>query len=322
MSEIGEKMKKIILSLIVILLLGGCQSVKTAQEEAKIKVVVTSFSVYDWVRNIIGDEVELVLLMDGAADLHNYQPTMEDMVIISEADLFIYIGGTSDDWVTDTLSTVGKEVHTLNLMAALGDEVKVEEVVEGMEDEHGEEEHADEELDEHIWLSLRYAQKSVDIIVDELNLINPEMKSQYEENKQKYIEQLIQLDTRYQDMVATSTMQTMIVGDRFPFRYLLDDYGISYYAAFSGCSAETEASFETVVFLANKVDELEISKIVILENSTGDIATVVKETTENKNQEIIQLNSLQSVTKEMIAQGVTYLSVMEENLNSLKEILR
>ncbi|MFV0479985.1 MAG: metal ABC transporter substrate-binding protein [Anaerorhabdus sp.] len=315
-------MKKIILSLIVILLLGGCQSVKTAQEEAKIKVVVTSFSVYDWVRNIIGDEVELVLLMDGAADLHNYQPTMEDMVIISEADLFIYIGGTSDDWVTDTLSTVGKEVHTLNLMAALGDEVKVEEVVEGMEDEHGEEEHADEELDEHIWLSLRYAQKSVDIIVDELNLINPEMKSQYEENKQKYIEQLIQLDTRYQDMVATSTMQTMIVGDRFPFRYLLDDYGISYYAAFSGCSAETEASFETVVFLANKVDELEISKIVILENSTGDIATVVKETTENKNQEIIQLNSLQSVTKEMIAQGVTYLSVMEENLNSLKEILR
>lgn len=326
-------MKRIFILLLcavtLALSLTSCGSIRDNGE--KISIVTTVFPEYDWVREIVGDEtdhVEITMLLDSGADLHSYQPTADDIVKISTCDLFIYVGGESDGWVGDVLKTTkNPDMIVIDLMDALGDRVKEEEIKEGMEaghdheeeNEHGEEE---PEYDEHVWLSLKNAAFLVPVIARKIAEIDPEKEAVYNANAAAYVEKLNALDARYESAVNAGSVKTVLFGDRFPFRYMTDDYGLDYFAAFVGCSAESEASFETIVFLANKVDELGLKSILQIESSDGKIAQTVKKQTQTKDQTILTLNSLQSVTSKDVKDGVSYLAVMESNLEVLKAALR
>lgn len=476
-------------------------------EKKKLKIVATTFPQYDWMREILGDNIEnaeISLLLKDGADLHNYQPTVDDIAKIAECDIFVYVGGESDAWVESALETANnKNIKSINLVEVLGDKAKAEQIVEGMEhdhdhdhgefdpekvfdrplsdwagewttiektlesgaldeyaensaeegedvkavkeklakkwksdyetikinekgasfgsseadykyigykivesdhgasvwygfesenanseapsyiaftdhgtgedehEEHEEEEHEDEhdheahyhirygsesfdslveiegwaptyfessasgeevanamtghsheeEIDEHVWLSLRNAQDICTYLASEMGTADTENADLYSKNVQKYNEKLAQLDEEYKSVVKSATHKTLIFGDRFPFRYLADDYGLDYYAAFSGCSAETEASFETIVFLAGKLDEIKTPSIMVIENSDKAIANTILQTSKEKNQNILVLDSIQSVTKGSIDTGYTYLSAMQSNLEVLKEAL-
>ena len=290
-----------------------------------LSIVTTIFPEYDWVREILGDNpsnAEITLLLDSGVDLHNYQPTTEDILKIANCDLFIYVGGESDEWVEDALKeATNQDMVVINLLESLGDKVKEEEIVEGMEaDEHEEEEGP--EYDEHVWLSLNNANVLVDVIRDAIISIDSANSPVYTDNAKAYTDKLSALNEEYVKVTDEASVKTVLFGDRFPFRYLVDDYGLSYYAAFAGCSAETEASFETVVFLANKVDELSLPSIMTIDGSDKKIAETIKENTSSKDQEILTIDSMQSTTAEDISKGATYLSIMEGNLEVLKQALK
>lgn len=267
--------------------------------------------------------MDLTMLLDNGADLHSYQPTASDIMKISECDIFIYVGGESDTWVEDALKeAVNKNMKVINLLEVLGSSVKEEEVVEGMkaENEFGAEEEA--EYDEHVWLSLKNAKVICKAIADDLAEIDPAKADTYQKNEETYAEKLDELDQSYQETVDSSTQNTLLFGDRFPFRYMTDDYGLRYYAAFAGCSAETEASFETITFLAGKIDELGLKNIITIENSDQKVAKTIIENTEEKNQGILTMDSMQATTSDDTKNGATYLSIMEKNLNTLQKTLQ
>ena len=309
-----------------------------AADAKRLSVVTTIFPEYDWVRQILGDkfsDADVTMLLDNGVDLHSYQPTVDDMVKIANCDLFIYVGGESDGWVEDALkNAVNKDMKVINLLEVLGDSVKEEETVEGMQEVEHDHEDADEhedaeeheheekaEYDEHVWLSLRNAETLCEAISDALQQIASDNKDAYAANTAAYVERLAALDTDYQAAVDAATYQTVLFGDRFPFRYLADDYGLSYYAAFVGCSAETEASFETITFLAEKMDELNLPCVLTIEGAQHRIAQTIVENTTAKNQEVLTMDSMQSTTSKDVANGTTYLSIMEQNLSVLKQAL-
>ncbi len=513
-------MKKIVSALLVlVLLMTALFSGAALAEDKKLSIVTTIFPIYDWVREIIGDRgsVEITMLLDNGTDLHSYQPTAADILKVSTADLFIYVGGESDGWVEDVLSTAANpHLAAINLVEAMGDAIKAEEIVEGMEHEHeheeGEEEHGhghaheeiepediqdrplsdfagewkslqplllageldvfcehkaeededesatketyfakyaanwacgaiamqitgdtisftdasgstvsgiyayagyipilaedgdvksvryqytsntagapkyvqfndhgyqaggaehfhvyfgdesfdalltaasnpyfvaadlttagilqqlmghnhdghdhhhdeEEETDEHVWLSLRNAEALCKVIAEELTKADPDNSMKYQANLAAYSDKLSALDKAYAEMVDASQYKTVLFGDRFPFRYLTDDYNLTYFAAFSGCSAESEASFQTIVFLAQKVDELNLPVVLTIEHPKTRIAETVVSTSQNKNAKILSMDSMQSITAQDVKAGVTYLSIMENNLNVLREAL-
>ena len=323
----------------------------------KISIVCTTFPQYDWVKNILGEEAErfnVTLLLDNGVDMHSYQPAVKDIATAGSSNLFIYVGGESDTWVEDALKEAkNKDLKAMNLMETLGNSVKEEEVVEGMQEEreslghsheksskekqeqtqkeshensqeiNGQKEAADEEpeYDEHIWLSIRNAEIMVKNIEKAIEQLDSDNAKVYQTNAENYIKKLDTLDKQYANTIQNAKYKAILFGDRFPFRYMADDYDLKYYAAFAGCSAETMAGFETVTFLAKKADELRLPVILTIENSDGRIAEAVKSNTTKKNQKILAMNSLQSVTKEQIADGITYLQVMQENLSVLSEAL-
>ena len=323
----------------------------------KILIVCTTFPQYDWVKNILGEEAErfnVTLLLDNGVDMHSYQPAVKDIATAGSSNLFIYVGGESDTWVEDALKEAkNKDLKAINLMETLGNSVKEEEVVEGMQEErkslghsheksskekqeqtqkeshensqeiNGQKEAADEEpeYDEHIWLSIRNAEIMVKNIEKAIEQLDSDNAKVYQTNAENYIKKLDTLDKQYANTIQNAKYKAILFGDRFPFRYMADDYDLKYYAAFAGCSAETMAGFETVTFLAKKADELRLPVILTIENSDGRIAEAVKSNTTKKNQKILAMNSLQSVTKEQIADGITYLQVMQENLSVLSEAL-
>ena len=298
----------------------------TEDTDKKLNIVTTIFPEYDWTRAVLGDradDVNLTMLLDNGTDLHSFQPAVKDIMKVSSCDLLIYVGGESDQWIEDALeSAQNKDMKTINLMEVLGDSIKEEETVEGMQESgHGHEDEDEKEYDEHVWTSMRNAEVICDAIADTLGEMDSENKEIYQSNAKSYKEKLSALDEEYQETVDNAKQKTLVFADRFPFRYLVDDYGLEYYAAFSGCSAESEASFKTVTFLAGKVDELGVKSVLTMEKSDDRIAQTVIENTKAKNQKILQLNSMQSITSEEIADGATYLSVMEDNLNILKEAL-
>ena len=306
------------------------------------------------------DNYEITYLLDKGVDLHSYQPTAEDIAKIANCDLFVYVGGESDGWVKDALKeSKNDKMQVVNLLETLGTNVKEEEVVEGMQEEdehdhdHGKKEDADHdhedadhehehkedadhdhdheedghhhdevEYDEHVWLSLRNATSLVNELAVRLQTIDPENKDYYAGTAAEYTSKLGDLDSRYLAAVKKAKNKTVLFGDRFPFRYLVDDYGLKYYAAFVGCSAETEASFETVAFLAKKADELKLNNVLVIENSDQKIAKKIVETTKAKDQKIVEMNSMQSVTADQITDGATYLGIMEANLKALEAALK
>ena len=305
----------------------GSATAAPSQTEApahtKISIVTTIFPEYDWVREILGDKAdsaEITMLLDKGVDLHSYQPTADDLIKISDCDLFVYVGGESDGWVDDALkSAANRDRKVINLLEVLGDSVKEEETVEGMQEE--EEDHEEKEYDEHVWLSLKNAKTLVDAISAALQELDPGNKDTYAANADAYGQKLSALDAEYQKAVSAGTYKTLLFGDRFPFRYLVDDYGLSYYAAFAGCSAESEASFETVSFLARKVDEGKLPCVLTIEGKNHKIAETIVQNTAGKNQKILTMDSMQSTTAQDVANGTTYLSLMAKNLDVLKEAL-
>ncbi len=513
-------MKKVLAALLVLaLMVTALFSGAAFAEEKKLSIVTTIFPIYDWVRQIVGDNdnVEITMLLDNGTDLHSYQPTAQDILKVSAADLFIYVGGESDEWVEDVLATaMNPNLVSISLVEAMGDAIKAEEIVEGMEHEHEHEEeeeheheheheeiepediqdrplsdfagewqslqplllageldtfcehkaeededdsttketyfakyaanwacdavtmkitgdtisftnengntvagtyayagympiladdgdiksvryqyttdsadapkyvqfndhgyqpgdaehfhvyfgndsfdalltassnpyfvaadlttagilqqlmghnhdehehhhdHEEEETDEHVWLSLRNAKALCGVIAEELSKIDPDRAAQYQANAAAYEAQLIALDKAYTEMVNAAQYKTVLFGDRFPFRYLTDDYGLTYFAAFSGCSAESEASFQTIVFLAQKMDEMNLPAVLTIEHPKTRIAETVVSTSQAKNAKILSMDSMQSITAQDVKAGASYLSIMESNLAVLREAL-
>ena len=328
-------MKKILALLLALWIpaavLSGCAPQDDSAASNKLNIVTTIFPAYDWVREILGaetDRAEITMLLDSGVDLHSYQPTVDDIVKISDCDLFLYVGGESDGWVDDALKNApNKERKVIRLLDVLGDSAKAEETVEGMQEEehdHEEEEHDHEEeaeYDEHIWLSLKNAQVLVTAISEALQETDPARKDAYAANAAAYAEKLSALDGEYRAAVDSGKYKTLLFGDRFPFRYLADDYGLDYYAAFPGCSAETEASFETVSFLAGKMDTLGLPCVLTIEGTQHKIAETIVQNTAQKNQQVLTMDSMQAVTANDAASGVSYLSIMEKNLSVLKKAL-
>ena len=307
---------------------------------AKVSIVTTIFPQYDWVRQLLGDKnqnTELTLLLGNGVDLHSYQPSIQDVAKISTADIFIFVGGESDGWVKDALKNAkNTEMIVLNLMEILGDKVKEEEIVEGMEGEEEEEDehdhdhedadenhhhhHDDEEAeyDEHVWLSLKNAKVICEKITEALCQKDSKNAATYQNNLSEYLAQLDELDWVYSSVINNASKDTLIFGDRFPFRYLVDDYNLNYYAAFVGCSAETEASFKTVIFLANKMDELDANYIFKIESGDDKLAKTIIQNSGKKNAQVLILNSMQSVTSKQ-AEDTSYVKIMVENVQTLQK---
>ena len=291
-------------------------------KEEKIEIVATVFPIYDWVREIIGQDsgFDITLLADSGVDFHSFQPSAEDVLKINKSDIFLYIGGISDQWVEEVVKdSKNDEMKSLSMVSALGDMIKM---VDEDEEHHHEHEHAgDEEIDEHVWLSLKNAQFCVKDICTLLSEAYPERKEDFNENAETYLDKLRKLDGEYETAVAESAGKRVLFGDRFPFRYMMDDYHITYFAAFPGCSSENEASFEKVISLANKADQLKIKNLIAIEDSKQDICNSIIENTKEKNQSVVTMDSMQSIGKDDIEEGATYLDVMEKNLQALKKAL-
>ena len=316
-------MKKIFLILAIFCALTTSVFAAKAKKSDKLKVVTTIFPEYDWAREIIGDKasnVELTLLLGNGVDLHSYQPSIQDIAKISTADIFIYVGGESDGWVKDALkNATNKNMKVINLMETLGDKLKAEEVKEGMQ---AEEEEDEVEYDEHVWLSLRFAKILSTEITNALCEKDAANAAAYKANLSAFAAKLDALDSKYAAAVKAGSKNTILFGDRFPFRYFVEDYGLDYFAAFAGCSAETEASFETVIFLSKKVDELGLNSVLKIESSDGKIARTIIQNTKSKNAKVLTMDAIQSTTLKQAKAVATYLSIMEGNLKVIEEALK
>ncbi len=309
------------------MILGGCSG--DEQENGNPTIVCTIFPEYDWVKQItsgVTDEngnsaLNVKLLGENGVDMHNYKPTIADIATIGKCAAFVYVGGESDQWVDEAIiSSENKNLVQINLFDVLSEKgmLLCEEEEEGEEHDHDHDHEGDCEYDEHVWLSIKNAQAIVDALCDKICALDSANEQKYKQNASEYNAKLAELDKAYEAAVKNATYDTLVFADRFPFAYLLNDYGIKHDAAFSGCSAESNASFETRARLAKTVDSLKLPAIMKIDGSTTDLAEAVKETTTNKNQRILELNSMQSVKKVQIEGGLTYISVCEQNLATLK----
>ena len=312
-------MKKIISIMIIAAVLLGlcaCGNVENSKSDG-LNIVCTTFPQYDFVKNILGTEEGLTLLLSDGGDLHSYEPTAQDIIKISSSDIFVYTGGTSDQWVEGVLESANNSnLKTVSLMELV--ETYEEEYVAGMEREHnhGTENHGNE--DEHVWLSLKNAASITEQLCEIICEADSENADKYKSNAQDYINELDRLDSEYQNTVNTGVRKTLLFADRFPFRYLVEDYSLEYYAAFAGCSSESEASFQTMAFLIDKTKELDLPVILTIDGSDGSIAKTVCEASGAKT---AMLDSCQSVSLTDIANGTTYIGIMENNLEILREAL-
>ena len=311
-------MKKIfifILSLILVAtVFSSCKAPETTPDNGKITVVTTIFPVYDWTKNVAGENCNVIYLDESGTDMHSFEPTAKVILTLADADVFIHIGGVSDEWVSSAIeSAKNPDIITLSLINITG--MLEEEIAPGMEHDH---DHDVTKYDEHIWLSLRKAQSAVSAIAETLGNADSTNKDQYKANAESYNAKLNELDDRFANCVNNAKRATLLFADRFPFRYFTEDYGIEYFAAFPGCSAESEASFDTMTFLIEKTKELSLPCIITIENSDSKIAGTISDETGTK---ILSLNSCQSVTKNDIDSGISYISAMENNLQIITEAL-
>ena len=297
---------------------------KKEDKNQKLNVVATIFPAYDWVQNIAkgSESVNLSLLIKNGTDLHSYQPTAADIVKISNADLFIYVGGESDEWMADALKNVkNPNMLIINLMNLLADHVVEEELIEGMEKEEVED-LGEIEFDEHVWLSLNNAMLASCKIAECLEILDLENSTLYADNLISYLAQIEELKSQYQTRLGSLPEKTLLVCDRFPFRYMADEFGLEYFAAFPGCSAETEASFQTVAFLTGKAKELSLKNVYVTESSDSKLAKTVIKNSGLKGTKIIKLDSMQSTTQKQARSGKTYLGTMASNLALIEQSLQ
>ncbi len=325
--------KRLIAVICVCVMIIGCLSAcgskpdnTSVADSDNLQIVATIFPVYDWIREILGENpagIELTMLMDSGVDLHSFQPTATDILRVSSCDMFVYVGGESDNWVEDAMKEAANEnLKEINLMEILDGDLEEEEIVEGMQPEKKEEEEEEPEYDEHIWLSLNNASVLCERLADAIKEMDPEHAEVYETNASAYRQKLTELDDEYRSEISECPQKTVLFGDRFPFRYLTEDYGLDYYAAFAGCSAETEASFETISFLSGKADELGLGCVLTIEGSDQRIAETIVQNTKEKDQKILTMDSMQSTTAKDAEKGISYLSIMESNKEVLREALQ
>lgn len=301
--------------LFLVLPLYGCGG---ERDEARVRIVCTVFPFYDWVRNIVGDVegVEVLWLADNGSDLHSYQPSAADLIALGDADLVVYVGGTSDGWVTDAIKQGGKK-NGMPLVKEEGVTLRPVSAESGHSHEDG---HQHEE-DEHLWLSLRNAAVCVERICERLCALDAEYAEQYRSNATSYKEALLTLDASFAESVAKAEKPRLLFADRFPFVYLLEDYGIEYRAAFSGCTTDVDADFSTVIKLAQTADAWNLSYIMVTESSDGSLAESVNRASQQKNRTVLRLESMQAIRKEQAQKGMTYRSVMEENFSAVRTAL-
>lgn len=315
----------IILTLFLCVSLFSCDIQKI--ECGKIKILCTLFPQYDWLRNITkGSEyVDVSLLITNGADPHSYQPTAQDIMNISTCDAIVFVGGDSDTWVQKAIER--SKNQTLKSIALTKLDGITLQNISASSHSHAEGEHAHEHeghshgtVDEHLYLSLHNAITATEALCDVICEIDPDGKELYETNTKEYIDKLSTLDSSFKEDLKQSTNEDafMLFADRFPFVYLLSDYGISYAAAFEGCSTDASASFDTVIRLIKEADEHNAKYIAVTETSNKALANTVISSTKTKDQKIITLNSMQSVTKKQIENGMTYLSIMESNLDLVR----
>ena len=331
-----NKVLKTLSSIAIIALILGASIfaiTKIANNKNSARIISSNFVGYDFARAVTGDKSEISMLLKPGAEAHDFEPTPEDIINIKNADLFIYVGGESDEWIENLLE--GNEIpaeKTLRLMDLV--EVKEEELSEGMEEhEHEEHEHEaskthdhedhdheeHEEYDEHIWTSPVNAIKLVNGTKDKLSKIHPEKEGIYTKNANAYTSRLLTIDQKIRDVVSSSPKKELIFGDRFPFRYFVDEYDLNYYAAFPGCSEQTEASSQTIAFLINKVKTDGIKTILKIELTSDKLAKTIAEETGAK---VLTLNAAHNISKEDFESGLTYADIMEANINVLKEALK
>ena len=329
-----------IVLVLCLTLLSGCTGPTTAKQDENV-ILCTTFAAYDWVREILGDTDTFTcrMLVDNGVDLHSYQPSAQDIMKIADCRMLVYVGGESDTWVSDALAESGNEdIVAISLLDLVGDRALNEVELEGVEghhhhdhddedhdhDEHGHEAEItdhDDHYDEHVWLSLKNAIVCTETLADAITKLDSCNSQKYAANAKTYTGKLEALDADYQTMRDEATQTTILIGDRFPFLYLAEDYDIHYFAAYSGCSADVEASVHTVTYLTEKLQEYKLPAIYVVDNGTDSLARTIAESAD-MTPEILHLSSMQSVTKEDIQKGCTYLSYMEENLQMLKEGLQ
>lgn len=303
----------ILLSLLLLLpLFTACDT--KSDGDRKIDVVCLSFAEYDWARNIVGDNenVRLTLLRRGGVDIHSYQPTASDLMKIYESDLFIYVASPSFSGFDDAVES--SKGRTLELLSLFEDEEHHDH-----DHEHGHDH--DHATDEHIWLSLSHAQECCEHIAAALSELDKENAHSYSDNSQEYIAKLEKLDSEYRETIESAKTRVLVFADRFPFSHMAHDYSLECFAAFSGCTGESAASYATFDHLISKVDENSLDCILTVEGSDQRIARTVVSSTKSKDQTILTLDSMQALGKADVENGVTYLSVMQKNLETLREAL-
>jgi len=302
------------LSLAILLILLSCA--RTNTKENNQKIIAIDFPSYDAARAVLGSSDDLVLLLPPGTESHHYEPTPKDMIEISNASLVIYTGGESDSWVDKILDSLDKDVPTFKLVNQV--ELLDEEEKEGMSINKHESHDEDEEIDEHVWTSVINEIKIIEGLVDTLSSINNDSSELFKANGDKYTERLKELDSEIRDVIASSKHRTLVFASRFPFRYFTEEYGLDYYAAFPGCAEETEPSASTVAFLIKKLKQLKLGYVLDIEFGSPLIATVIAS---ESGVEVRKINSMHNITMEQFTSGANYISIMEENINVLREVL-
>ena len=311
-------MKHTIFILILALCLALAAPAACGAEDDALDVVCTIAPLADWTRAVAGEGAPVAVrtLLTGSADMHSHQASAADILALRGCDLLIYVGGESDRWVEEALAQSGGGAPAvLRLMDALADRALDETLLEGMEPADDEDEPG--APDEHIWLSLKNARVCCGAIRDALKAADPAGADGYDAAFAAYDAELLALDGAYEAAVTSAKRRTLLFGDRYPFRYLAEDYGLTCYAAFPGCSAETEASFATVVFLATKCDELDLPCVMTIEGGDQALARTIARSTASGERKILTLDSMQGAA----APDKTYLDVMKSNLGVLEDAL-
>ena len=333
-------MKKLLIALMTLTLLAGL--LPAAAQEAPLSIIALNFPAYDFARQVAGDRAQITMLLPPGTDAHSFEPTPKDVIALQQADLVVYNGGHGEAWVKDLLASMGDEAPAALAMMSVVDTV-VEELVEGMEDvphahshddhedddehddhdehdghDHDGHDHDDRELDEHVWTTPDNAEDIAKAIMRQLISLDPAGEADYRANFKAFESALEQLDEAFEDLVKGAKRRTIVLGDRFPMRYFTREYGLSYYAAFPGCAAETEPSARTIAFLMDTIKKEEIPVVFYIEFSSQKAARVIAAET---GATPLLLHSAHNVSQEELEKGITYLDIMHQNLNNLKEAL-
>lgn len=311
----------IFMLLMSLLMITACVSKEEIDlnEKKGLQIVSTVFPGYDFAKQIVGDNAEVSMLLPPGVESHSYEPSPQDIINIQNSDIFIYVGGESEQWVDKILDSMDNKVITVKMMDAV--QLYEEEIIDGMQKEQDSDDEASEEheYDEHIWTSLKNAQNIVARINEAVVSLDSKNKSVYDKNTKSYIEKLDNLDKEFENLFKTFEKPTLIFGDRFPFRYFVEDYKLDYFAAFPGCSSETEPSASTIAFLIDKVKEKSLNTVFYIEFSNHNIADTIAESTGAKT---AMLHSCHNISKKDMDSGVSYYYLMEQNYETLKGALQ